>query len=262
VATYPQDSRRVGDFRKILVQKTNREFDLAIDLQGTLESARWVYASDAKYKGGFAILGPRKNWIKSFRRNLAQHTILEMVDFLKEMGITMSDFEPEIFLEPLNRTIGKDYIIINPFAEHPNRCWPIENFQELFLRLKKQTTIVIMGGPCDKKVEFEGSINLIGKTTLYEALHWYKNARLMITGDTGPMHAAAALGTRVVSLFGASFAQRNGPWGQMDTVLQPRTPPHHHHFKVDHDRQYMKAITVDSVFDLTRKILKETNQKV
>ena len=35
---------------------------------------------------------------------------------------------------------------------------------------------------------------------------------LMVSGDTGPLHIAAAVGTPVVALFGPTHPERNGPW--------------------------------------------------
>ena len=41
----------------------------------------------------------------------------------------------------------------------------------------------------------------------------------MVSGDTGPLHIAAAVGTPVVALFGPTFAERNGPWASDDITI-------------------------------------------
>ena len=46
-----------------------------------------------------------------------------------------------------------------------------------------------------------------------------KGARLMVSGDTGPLHIAAAVGTPIVALFGPTRAERNGPWSPADIVV-------------------------------------------
>jgi ADP-heptose:LPS heptosyltransferase len=46
-----------------------------------------------------------------------------------------------------------------------------------------------------------------------------QRARLMIAGDTGPLHIAAAVGAPVVALFGPTDASRNGPWQADDISL-------------------------------------------
>ena len=40
-----------------------------------------------------------------------------------------------------------------------------------------------------------------------------------MSGDTGPLHIAGAVGTPVVALFGPTKAERNGPWGANDVVV-------------------------------------------
>jgi ADP-heptose:LPS heptosyltransferase len=46
-----------------------------------------------------------------------------------------------------------------------------------------------------------------------------KAARIAVSGDTGPLHIAAAVGTPVVALFGPTRAERNGPWSASDIVV-------------------------------------------
>ena len=46
-------------------------------------------------------------------------------------------------------------------------------------------------------------------------------ARLVISGDTGPLHLAAAVGTPCVGLFGPVPASRNGPYGSAHTCVEP-----------------------------------------
>jgi len=46
----------------------------------------------------------------------------------------------------------------------------------------------------------------------------------LLTNDTGTMHAAAALGTPVVAMFGPTEPRRTGPYGQLENVLRHRLP--------------------------------------
>jgi ADP-heptose:LPS heptosyltransferase len=59
---------------------------------------------------------------------------------------------------------------------------------------------------------------------LLEMVEWIRLSELMITNDTGPMHVAAALGTRVVALFGPTEPRRTGPYRQLHNVLQLNLP--------------------------------------
>jgi ADP-heptose:LPS heptosyltransferase len=66
----------------------------------------------------------------------------------------------------------------------------------------------------------EKALNLAGRTTLPELAGILQKARVAITADTGPMHLAAALGTKVVAIFGPTAAGRTGPFGVGHRVVR------------------------------------------
>jgi ADP-heptose:LPS heptosyltransferase len=76
-----------------------------------------------------------------------------------------------------------------------------------------------------------------------------RDAALMISGDTGPIHIAAAVGTPIVGLYGPTWPERNGPWHPDDQVVSRADVCECHH-----KRQCQRAarciddITVDEVF--------------
>jgi ADP-heptose:LPS heptosyltransferase len=67
---------------------------------------------------------------------------------------------------------------------------------------------------------FPEVMNLCGNTNLVEMCQWLKAVDLAITVDSGPMHAAAALGVPVLALFGPTDPVRVGPYGDRHRVLQ------------------------------------------
>jgi heptosyltransferase-1 len=56
-------------------------------------------------------------------------------------------------------------------------------------------------------------------TTITDLVGLARGARLMVSGDTGPLHIAGAVGTPIVALFGPTFPERNGPWSLRDVVV-------------------------------------------
>jgi lipopolysaccharide heptosyltransferase II len=70
----------------------------------------------------------------------------------------------------------------------------------------------------------ERCLNLCGQTSLPEMVEWIRRCDLMITNDSGPMHAAAALGKPLVALFGPTEPRRTGPYGQLENVLRLDLP--------------------------------------
>jgi ADP-heptose:LPS heptosyltransferase len=61
---------------------------------------------------------------------------------------------------------------------------------------------------------------LTGRTTLLQLGAVLEQCDILVTGDTGPMHAATAVGTRVVALFGAADPDRTGPLGRGHRIIQ------------------------------------------
>ena len=58
-----------------------------------------------------------------------------------------------------------------------------------------------------------------------------RGASLMISGDTGPTHIAAAVGTPIVGLFGPTRPARNGPWAAGDVTVSRDTICECHHLR-------------------------------
>ena len=93
-------------------------------------------------------------------------------------------------------------------------------------------TIVLTGGPgddaivnvvrraipADRIVDVAGGIDLLDLAAIVQRLN------VLVTGDTGPMHIATAVGTPVVAVFGASNPVRYGPRGTGDRVVRIDLP--------------------------------------
>ena len=97
---------------------------------------------------------------------------------------------------------------------------------ELITRL--QATIVFTGSTQDRdtitriieETGVGGLYNWAGTTNLRELAYVYKNATVVVSTDSGPMHLAAVLGTPVVALFGPTAPWRTGPYGEGHRVLR------------------------------------------
>jgi heptosyltransferase-1 len=64
-----------------------------------------------------------------------------------------------------------------------------------------------------------GTAVLAPPTTITDIVAIAKGASLMVSGDTGPLHIGAAVGTPIVALFGPTSAERNGPWAASDISI-------------------------------------------
>ena len=102
------------------------------------------------------------------------------------------------------------------------------------------------------RAEPERSLNLCGQTSLPEMVEWLRLCDLMVTNDTGPMHAAAALGKLLVALFGPTEPRRTGPYGRQDCVLRlnlPCSPCFKSHCTYEKPEECLKGISPAMVFE-------------
>jgi heptosyltransferase-2 len=105
--------------------------------------------------------------------------------------------------------IAGPYAVFCPGAEYgPAKRWPY--FRELAARLDMQ--IVLLGAASDRKdAEQIPGRNLVGQTTLDEAIDLIAGAAMVVSNDSGLMHVAAATGTPQVALFGSSSPEHTPP---------------------------------------------------
>ena len=101
------------------------------------------------------------------------------------------------------------YAVLCPGAEYgPAKRWPY--FRELAERL--EMPVVLLGSPNDAAAAAGvGGKNLVGKTTLDEAIDLIAGAELVVSNDSGLMHVAAALGRPLIALFGSSSPEKTPP---------------------------------------------------
>ena len=162
------------------------------------------------------------------------------------------------------KTIG-----INPGASYGSaKRWYPEEFAKVASELSDRYDIVIFGGPDEQdialdieklliKKDVKNYKNLAGKTTIPELINHISNLDLFITGDSGPMHVAAAFEVPTVAIFGPTKYDETSQWMNEKSLIvkknldcQPcmkRTCPLGHHDCMN----FIKAVDVlDSVKSL------------
>jgi len=124
-------------------------------------------------------------------------------------------------------------VVLNPHCRKEANIWPAERFAALADRLlgEPDTRVALSGGPIAKELcdviaakhgdrvwRADGAFSLLGSAELI------RRASAFVTGDTGPMHIAAAVGTPIVALFGPADPLRTGPYAADAVVLTKRLP--------------------------------------
>ncbi|ACM20470.1 ADP-heptose--lipopolysaccharide heptosyltransferase [Geotalea daltonii FRC-32] len=195
---------------------------------------------------------------------------LANADLHLDMPITSEEMEKaEKLLIPAGFR-HKPLIALNPGASNRIKCWSTKKFAELGDRLidELKVDIIVVGAP-DERDLAEGIIaamrnkplDLLGKTNLRELGALLAASNLLVSGDTGPMHMATAVGTPVVALFGAIEPLRTGPVGNGHTVIRHGeidcVPCNGKRCKNPHYLECMEKITVEEVFDAVASMLAE-----
>jgi len=93
---------------------------------------------------------------------------------------------------------------------------------------------VLLGGPDETKLAGEvmrhldgvAALNLAGRTSLRDLIAIFPECAVAFGPDSGPMHIAAAVGCPVISLWGATAAERSAPWGFADLAISGAIPCH------------------------------------
>lgn len=171
-----------------------------------------------------------------------RHAVDILYGFAELLGVWIDhdDFPPQHYLgegapahllDPVHAASGPK-VALNVGASSKYKQWPVEHWISLAGSLAVAgKTVVFVGDKRDGIVvkdiidgmRFkEGVIDLSGKTKLRQLAAVLDACDVVVTGDTGPMHIAVAVGTPVIALFGSTNPDRTGPYGKRNVVLDMR----------------------------------------
>lgn len=125
---------------------------------------------------------------------------------------------------------GGDLVVVHPGASVPARAWAPQRYRALVGALcAAGWRVAVTGGPAERDLTAavadggarpDRVLDLGGGTTLAELADVLSRSGALITGNTGPAHLAAAVGTPVISLFAPTVpAERWRPWGVRHALL-------------------------------------------
>src|SRR5437667_378466 len=136
--------------------------------------------------------------------------------------LRIDDFFVGVGLKPRHRLV-----VLNPGAGRTNKRWPVARFRALAERLCHEAgaQVLVLWGPSERDAA-RAIVDipvprpaLAPPTDLDELAAVTRRASVMVAGDTGPLHLAAAVGTPCEGLYGPTSAARNGPYGAGHRVL-------------------------------------------
>jgi heptosyltransferase I len=251
-------------------------YDCTIDFQGLLKSAFFAYLSGAPIRIGWERDFLRESVSRFFYTEVVTprriHIIDQQMELLKPLGIdpkwdtTVPLHAPDKARKSTAQKLKgvSDYVVINPGGNWATKIWEPERYGELASKLMNDgLPVVVTWGPGEETlvrrlVRRAGDGVREVPTSLEELVALCEKAKLFVGGDTGPMHFAAAAGTPVVSIFGPTSSDRNGPFRREDVVVERRLScrPCYEREKCPLEHwQCMLDITVDHVHEACLKRL-------
>lgn len=254
-------------------------YDYALDFQGLYKSAVLAWLAAAPQRLGFheqflrepgcfvfyteRVVPPPFGATHVIELNLALVARLEAEPQQPLVFDLVTTPEDETYVEDQLRAHGLDeFFILSPGGGWESKCWPVERYAELHDTLVQQRSWrgVINVGPGEELLaaaieRLAGAakpMRLATRPRQFIALA--RRARLVISGDTGPLHLAAVLGTPVVGLYGPTDPVRNGPYGaRVAVVYNPGVAP----VTYKHARGYspaMLSISVEQVLTAVERL--------
>jgi len=182
---------------------------------------------------------------KSVSRNKyvpLRHEADYSLDLGRRLGVRSQDLTTEIFLTQEEKDAGKgilskagvaasDILVgIHPESGGSSPNWPVSRYvnlaRELLKRLPEEVRLVITGLRPDTDFPRSGRIvDLRGKLTLRQLMGVIDQLDCLFSASTGPMHIAAALKVRTVSIFCPLPACSPELWGPRGNEAQIILPP-------------------------------------
>jgi lipopolysaccharide heptosyltransferase I len=240
----------------------SRRYDAVLDLQGLIKSAVLARASGARRVIGFGRGALREPLAGAFysERHVSgdrQHVIRKNLALAAAAGAAGTDRIEFPLRVPPGPDVGADpYVLLNPGAGWPNKQWPGDRFARLarWIADRYGWRSIVLWGPREEQLAAsivaasDGAAERAPRTSIGDVLGLARRARLLVSGDTGPLHLAAAVGTPIVGLFGPTSPARNGPFDPADLSLSEfEVCVCHHERRCRRDRPCIEAITIDAV---------------
>jgi heptosyltransferase-2 len=112
--------------------------------------------------------------------------------------------------------------------------WPIERYRVVIERLlseRRDSRVVLFGSPSERRMIDEIARGMeprvlvaAGRTTVKQAAALIKRCDMLVCNDSGLMHAAVAVGTPVVAIYGPTDIRRTAPLGPLHRVVRHDLP--------------------------------------
>ena len=258
----------------------SRHFDLVIDMQGLFKSAVMAWLTGCPDRIGYGEMREGSGLVSRAIKgpHIHDHVIERYLDVARYLGARVEGVHypmpdlPEESASVRERLVKAGvpdrpqmpYVVMVPGARWETKQWPAAHYAELAEKIMADGYYVVLaGGPGDCKLgeriqeitNYDPRvIDWIGHTTLRELGALIKQSLFYISGDTGPLHIAAAYGKNLIAMYGPTRPDRTGPYGDPGAVVMVSPEPCAGCLQKQCNHwTCMKALTPEAVYETFRK---------
>lgn len=225
------------------------DFDIVLDLHDVLRSlvirsifwthGKKIIVVDKARKGRARLTAKNNKLFKPLRPVIDRYA-----DVFRKAGLAYNETftslyesqEPDLsVMEPVTGFKTGKWIGIAPFAKHQGKIYPVDNMEEVVAKLSEQEdiTIFLFGGRGYEEAVLEQWAfdyprvkSVVGKYSLDKELALISRLDLLLCMDSANMHFASLVGTRVLSIWGAThpYAGFYGYHQSPDDCIQEELP--------------------------------------
>ncbi|MCW8805265.1 MAG: glycosyltransferase family 9 protein [Ignavibacteriaceae bacterium] len=229
------------DFVLSIIRKIRKErYDLVFDFWSNPKTAQITFLSGARYRVGFEKRG-RKYAYNFIGKNgtMGKHAAEDNLVLLKTLAIPViskriiyqtTDEEKDFankFLEKINHHYELKLIGLIPSGGWESKRCDVSKWIEICNEIKKSCNVkfLILWGPGDEKdaKEIQAGLNpnpeIIPESKFGELSALIEKCDLIIANDSGPMHAAAALGKPTIGIFGPTDPEAHRPYSENSSFV-------------------------------------------
>ena len=273
--------REIGALKQALQE---RAFDVVFDIQGNIKSGVYGWLSGVDNRIGFNadVLQERLNMMFTTRQIplrphdyhiTDQYLRLVSVPFgrdFREMQLSSDIYttpEDDAVAETLLSTLADGLVFLFHYGTTwqtkfwSERSW-IELGKVLLDRFSESSVLLSWGNDMERRVVMGIAAGIgpgarvIERYSLKGLTALLKKVDLVVGGDTGPVHLAAAVGTSTVSFYRSSDGKRSGPRGDGHVIVQSPLPcAKCFRTRCDKDEECRQSITVEAVVQGVEKAL-------
>ncbi|MBQ7694679.1 MAG: glycosyltransferase family 9 protein [Lentisphaeria bacterium] len=224
-------------FRRLVREIRSSRYDMVIDFQGLFRSGFLAWCARSELTAGFA--SPREKtaaffYSRKFAADPTRHAVeryAALANQLCKTDLAVPELTlPEVELGPeLRDLLPERFLVLVPGARWETKVFPPAFFAAAVNEARRSLpglTAVIAGAASDRPLaaaiaeKLPGAVDLTGRTSLLQLAGVMQRAAAVLTNDSGPMHVAALVGTRVFALFGPTLPERTGPYGARHRIFR------------------------------------------